>query len=322
MLTPMSNHEPCVICRSQGAVRSATRGDYVHMCCHQCGEFKISGTALVNARSIDDSERARLSAWIVEFQPPMISSDDVEKCVRMKAPSLVIRAGRMLRHISKRFGAGKPFDYSSFSFALPDQSGGQIRPIANSLIPVGWNHDESEVRFMLYTLLRDELGYLSCAPSPDSDSLMISPKGLLSLESSPNTESFVGFCAMWFSDEVRPLFDEVIEPAIREAGYEPLRIDSKEHNNKIDDEIVASIRSARFVVADYTGERGGVYYEAGFAHGLGLPVIFMAREKTAIHFDTRQYNTIFWKPDELSDARDKLKNRILATLGRGPLKPS
>lgn len=316
----MSAHEPCVICGSQGAARLPTQRDSVRMRCHQCGVFEISRTALVNARNFDDRERAKLSAWTVEFQPPILSSDDVEKCLLTKAPNLVGRAERMLRHIAKKFGAGKIFSYSSFSFALPDAIGGQIRPVANSLIPVGWNRDEGEVRFMLYTLLRDELNYLTRASSTDNDTLMISPKGLLSLESAPNVESFVGFCAMWFSDEVRPLFDEVIEPAIREAGYEPLRIDSKEHNNKIDDEIVASIRSARFVVADYTGERGGVYYEAGFAHGLGLPVIFMAREKTAIHFDTRQYNTIFWKSDDLRDARDKLKNRILATLGRGPLK--
>ena len=80
----------------------------------------------------------------------------------------------------------------------------------------------------------------------------------------------------------------------------------------------SSIRSARFVVADYTGARGGVYYEAGFAHGLGLPVVFMAKEGTTIHFDTRQYNTIFWKAEDLADARERLKNRILATLGRGP----
>ena len=318
----MSTQESCVICCSQGAVRQPTLRDTVRMQCHQCGVFEISTTAMVNARNFNDGDRAKLSAWIVEFQPSIISSDDVEKCLLTRAPNLVSRAARMLRHIAKQFGAGKIFNYSSFSYALPDQLGGQIRPIANSLIPVGWNRDESEVRYMLYTLLRDELGYLSRASSPDSDGLMVSPKGFLSLESSPNTESFVGFCAMWFSDDVRPLFDEVIEPAVRGAGYEPLRIDSKEHNNKIDDEIVASIRSARFVVADYTGERGGVYYEAGFAHGLGLPVIFMARENTVIHFDTRQYNTIFWKPNDLNDARDKLKNRILATLGRGPLKTS
>ena len=122
---------------------------------------------------------------------------------------------------------------------------------------------------------------------------------------------------MWFSPEVRPLWTEVIEPAIRLAGYEPIRIDSKQHNGKIDDEIMASIRSARFVVADFTGNRGGVYYEAGFAHGLGLPVIFMCKEGDELHFDVRQYNCIFWKVDELVGAQERVTNRILATLGQG-----
>jgi len=110
----------------------------------------------------------------------------------------------------------------------------------------------------------------------------------------------------------------VIEPATRAAGYEPLRIDSKQHNGKIDDEIMASIRASRFVVSDFTGNRGGVYYEAGFAHGLGLPVIFMCREGDELHFDIRQYNCIFWKPENFEDAQSQLKNRILATLGQGP----
>ena len=70
---------------------------------------------------------------------------------------------------------------------------------------------------------------------------------------------------MWFSPDVLPLWTDVIEPATRAAGYEPLRIDSKPHNGKIDDEIMASIRASRFVVSDFTGNRGGVYYEAGFA---------------------------------------------------------
>ena len=126
---------------------------------------------------------------------------------------------------------------------------------------------------------------------------------------------------MWFSEEVTPLWTQVIEPAIRSSGYEPMRIDSKQHNGKIDDEIMASIRSARFVVADFTGNRGGVYYEAGFAHGLGLPVIFMCRQDDELHFDVRQYNCIFWKPDALLEAQERVKNRILATLGQGPLKP-
>ena len=58
--------------------------------------------------------------------------------------------------------------------------------------------------------------------------------------------------------------------------------------------------------------------EAGFAHGLGLPVIFMCREGDELHFDIRQYNCIFWKLEDLVDAGERLKNRLLATLGQGP----
>jgi hypothetical protein len=54
-----------------------------------------------------------------------------------------------------------------------------------------------------------------------------------------------------------------LQKGISDAGFEPLRINMKEHVNKICDEIIAEIRRSRFVVADYTGQRGGVYYEAG-----------------------------------------------------------
>jgi hypothetical protein len=172
------------------------------------------------------------------------------------------------------------------------------------------------MNFMLTELLCNELGYLQV---DDDNEYQISPKGLIHLEGAINADSTIGFCAMWFNEEVKPLWDQVIAPAIQAAGYEPLRIDSKQHNGKIDDEIMASIRGAKFVVADFTGNRGGVYYEAGFAHGLDLPVIFMCREGDDLHFDIRQYNCIFWKLDNLDDARERLKNRILATLGKGPL---
>jgi hypothetical protein len=65
--------------------------------------------------------------------------------------------------------------------------------------------------------------------------------------------------------------------------------------------------------------RRGVYFEAGLALGLGMPVIWTARDnmKSEIHFNTRQYNHIFWK--EESDLRIRLYNRIIALLGQGPL---
>ena len=57
---------------------------------------------------------------------------------------------------------------------------------------------------------------------------------------------------MWFDESMDQAFEVGIEPAIEEAGYKPLRIDRKEHVNKIDDEIIAELRRSRFVVADFT----------------------------------------------------------------------
>ena len=77
-----------------------------------------------------------------------------------------------------------------------------------------------------------------------------------------------------------------------------------------------------FVVADYTGNRGGVYFEAGLAMGLGIPVFWTYREGRLdrIHFDTRQYNFVPWTLNALDDFRTRLQNRIEATIGRGPIK--
>jgi nucleoside 2-deoxyribosyltransferase len=145
-------------------------------------------------------------------------------------------------------------------------------------------------------------------------------RGLIALEEDISAAARdTAFVAMWFSPEVSVAYDKGIAPAVEELGYRPVRIDRQEHNNKIDDEIVAAIRRARFVIADFScgpdGGRGGVYYEAGFAAGLGIPVIHMVRESDvgALHFDTRQINHIVWV--DPADLRRKLANRIGATLG-------
>jgi len=109
-------------------------------------------------------------------------------------------------------------------------------------------------------------------------------------------------------------YDKGFEVGISGAGYKPIRIDLVEHNRKIDDEIIAHIRRSRFVVANFTGHRGGVYFEAGFALGLNIPVIWTCHKDDIgnLHFDVRQYNCIVWdKPEELAK---QLKNRIQAVI--------
>src|SRR6266478_5318453 len=96
-------------------------------------------------------------------------------------------------------------------------------------------------------------------------------------QSGPNS-AFV-FVAMSFAAEMSEFYDKAIEPAVRQAGYEPIRVDRREHANSIDDEIIGNIRKARFMGADFTGQRAGVYFEAGMMNGLGRTVVWMCDKR-------------------------------------------
>ena len=154
-----------------------------------------------------------------------------------------------------------------------------------------------------------------------TNSFKITPGGWERLEKlkEVNPESNQCFVAMWFDDKIKQIYDEAFVKAILEAGYKPHRVDQREYNEKIDDEIIVQIRRSRFIVADFTGQRGGVYYEAGFAKGLGLEVIFTCKkdEIDKLHFDVRQYNCIDWEVDQLTEFVKKLKNRIESVFGHG-----
>lgn len=122
------------------------------------------------------------------------------------------------------------------------------------------------------------------------------------------------FVAMSFSKDMEEVYEDGIKPAIKACGYTPVRVDQEDYNDKIDDFIIAEIKKADFVVADYTQQKHGVYYEAGYAQGYGLPVVWCCREDDIdnCHFDTRQYNHVLWRtPEELMA---KLKARIEATI--------
>jgi len=173
--------------------------------------------------------------------------------------------------------------------------------------------DPGEVAFIA-DFLRDQ-GWVQ-------GNLELTPLGAIQADEWKRTasSSMQGFVAMWFDKGMNDAWINGLQKGIVNAGYLATRIDAKEHVNKICDEIIAEIRRSKFLVADFTDQRGGVYFEAGFAAGLGLPVIWTCRKDDLLnlHFDTRQYNFIDWEtPDELAN---RLQKRIEAVIGSGPLK--
>jgi hypothetical protein len=122
------------------------------------------------------------------------------------------------------------------------------------------------------------------------------------------------FVAMSFDVSLDAAYVRGIKPAIIDCGFEPVCMKEIATNEGITDRILSEIRLAQFVVADFTGQRGGVYFEAGFARGLGRKVIWARRtdELHLVHFDIKHFGHVVW--DDPADLRTKLSQSILANI--------
>lgn len=125
------------------------------------------------------------------------------------------------------------------------------------------------------------------------------------------------FVAMAFNDRMDRVWRQAIEPAITQCGFKPILVKQEDFDGKICDFIIAQINKCGFMIADFTDHRPNVYFEAGYALGLGKKVLFSCEESQIdnCHFDTRQYNHITWNTP--SEFRVKLENRIAAVIGPG-----
>lgn len=127
------------------------------------------------------------------------------------------------------------------------------------------------------------------------------------------------FVAMMFSDEIDSAYEKVYKPVVQSLNYVAMRIDEKQFNGSIIGEITSEITDSVALIADLTGNRGGVYYEAGVARGLQLcshpiKLVFTCRRSffdgEKVHFDVQGDNIILYTDE--NDLKDKLTARLQA----------
>jgi hypothetical protein len=130
------------------------------------------------------------------------------------------------------------------------------------------------------------------------------------------------FMAMKFNDpRLDRVYAECFAPAVADAGFELQRLIDGQGAGLIDDQLRVRIRTSKFLIADLSSGNKGAYWEAGFAEGLGRPVIYVCEEEVwkhedaamRPHFDTAHLNTISWNEQNLDNARQKLANTIRNT---------
>ena len=316
-----AEEEPCPIWGTPSNKQAFPDRDAFYMDSPRAGgKYVIAGSTEPEVQALDQSTKARLTSWLIDQrrlgdEAPPITPGAIEDAKQRRGLPVYERADRLLRYLSHI----EPFVGCRFKMNEAELLGAQAWSESRMIVTV-MRYSEEEIEFFLDSL--EAKGWIKVYKAGDYNLTVEGHAHLEELEHR-TTDSSQAFVAMWFDGSMKTAWENGIERGIQDARYKARRIDRKEHVNKIDDEIIAEIRRSRFIVADFThgddGPRGGVYYEAGFAHGLGIPVIFTCRKDALekVHFDTRQYNHIVWEtPEEL---RRRLATRIAAVVGDGPL---
>jgi len=138
--------------------------------------------------------------------------------------------------------------------------------------------------------------------------------------------SRTAFMAMPFGNpEVTHIVDSVFRPAVDETGFTLKKLDDDPKAGLIDDKIRVDIRLSRFLIADLTGANLGAYWEAGYAEGLGKPVIYTCSrshfDEQKPHFDTNHCTTVIWDAENTKEAADNLKATIRNTFPAEAIMP-
>jgi hypothetical protein len=295
----------CWLCGSQAEIQSRGPLNTEQVIdCQVCGRYVIDTSGMTAVQDLHQTLRLnrhlvsghlREGALRPGWQPPVLTEDSLAAIVAAAPTEVTERLDRLLLNLADKSQPGK-------SAAI----GGRDYPL-------GYCEDNAEFTFFL-DYLRTE-GLLS------GETLTM--KGWARVRDLRRNviDTTQAFIAMWFDRQMDEPYDKAIKPAINDAGYHPQRIDRKPHANRIDDEIVLEINRSRFLVADATGHRQSVYWEAGYAAGQKKPVIWTCRKDhfKDIHFDTRQYPHLIWEtPEEL---RRLLYNRIGALIGLATPRP-
>lgn len=299
----MEENEKCPICGNKLSKSDYKRSQAhvgFNLSCSSCGEIKTSGPEFPESQF---PELYILAGRLRETKGEQKEFNLEEESIKKIIDSASIPAGpleaidRILQYVYKN-----------------SKTAASFVPLEDKDYPIAYAKDIDEFDFFKNQAV--DLGYLNETPGKGPDTFRLTLKGWERIDELRKKvkESRQAFVAMWFNDDLNDAFDKGFKPALEETGYKPVRIDHVEHNEKIDDKIIAEIRKSGLLIADFTGHRGGVYFEAGFALGLGIPVVWTCREDhlQELHFDTRQYSHIVWTTPE--DLKEKLRNRIEATI--------
>lgn len=292
-------------------------GDRHDVLCSNCGGYDISGSMLaeIENRNFSSGQLAILSHVVrrTSTQPLVTTHFADSVLTNAKLPGANELVDNLLLHVSSELaGPGEVIHLKAVD----------LRAVLGALSSRGvrWAIEQA----MGLGLLAGKVG-----PISREDGNLQVVHATLTVDGWARVDTLLreakdsrkAFMAMKFGDpELDAVFKDYFKLAVKRTGFNLQRLDDEPRAGLIDDRMRLEIRTSRFLIADLTHGNAGAYWEAGYAEGLGRPVIYTCRKDVfddvnkRPHFDTNHHLTVIWDPAALDDAMTQLKTVIRVTL--------
>lgn len=312
-------NETCIICGSPSSNTAVSDRPMTSIKCTICGNFIISDEAETYYGNNQEQDWIPLiSYWIKSHQakkPIEILRLTIKSIIdTTQLPKVKEQADNLLLWIGEN--VQKPNGYT-------------LIPI-NYLIPIVGAVDEANVIYIAEYLKKQgyinhkdfQYSVITKKPAIKDLDAQMTFKGWDKYDELKRTskDSRLAFMAMKFNNSaLAKIFNEVIKDAVAKTGFEIRRLDEEKRAGIIDDKLRVEIRRSKFLIADLTDDNNGAYWEAGYAEGLGMQVIYICEEEKfkekKTHFDTNHHLTVLWKDNQesLKNFAEELKATIRAT---------
>jgi len=271
--------------------------------CNKCGNFTITRQAIINFNTIKikDNNKFKVSSWISEqnkifgISRAKILADTIDIIVNQRDKTVKEKFNCFIQTLPKIYNSYISSNDYNHCYIWNDTALELFyeKALEKRYIKKVKHNNTLSSNFSKYKITLDGLEYIESLSEINKNSKNI-------------------FVAFYFTNELQNIFDNDIKSAIEELGFNYIRVSSSstDTDTHINDDIIGKIKSSKIVIADFTGQRNSVYFEAGFAMGLKVPVIWSCKEDevTKLSFDTRQYPHILWNTKE--EFVEKLVQRI------------
>jgi hypothetical protein len=312
----------CPVCLSRDRFPCTGKqfdGQSLFFNCDVCGGFLVSREALDDYPDLEMPEltlmkRAALSHRIRQYtdedtRPSLWTTSGLKEFCESAAPPPTPgeQAVNIIRHFGNevmRTGLPVPNPPASFHARIGAPNRHFALRVVNQLADSG----------MLLIARRDHLGTIG---EPDGVDLSLEGWERFEAEKRGQLAGSYGFMALKFDDPELDAFQrDVIKPAVASLGYALEDMRDAARAGLIDNLMRARIRDAAFLLVDLTHGNKGAYWEAGYAEGLGKPVLYLCKQEVfdtdGTHFDTNHCTTVTW---DAADP-DSFVARLVATLRR------